>query len=598
MSSIAKLKVEGGDEAVETINRVQKSLDKLNKVQAKNRDATRLLDKATGGAVTKFQDLQKGVTQGIKGIGGLSKSFKGLKGAIAATGIGLLVVALGTIVAYWDDIKALVSGVTREQKDLLIVQQESVAETEKGFNLISQTTNLLKESGATEKDILGLKMQSTQETITALKAQLLTQKQVKKSQVDTAKRNKEILEGFVKMITLPLFVLLETIDSIGKALGKQFGLTEGLYGSLGNLIFDPEGVEEAGEKSIQETEDKLLELENRQSGFRQKIDSINKAADKKAEADAKTASDKAIAEEKKKQDALEKIRQGGIDTQDERRAEELKKIQDEYTQLLLDQEKYGGDRQALLDAQATKERELRNKFKEEDKAKEDADLLLEQEKIIEKLELDKEFEELNFEEQRAILSERSQALLNDKTLSEEQRLKLSEQFADAGVKVTELEAKQKEEATMSYAKALSGIGSILGAETQAGKLAASAGALIATYLNANKARESQLAIATPDAPIRAALAAGVEIVSGLANVKAINSVKVPKASGGGGSSAANRPAAPAVPPAFNIVGQSDTSQLSETIANQANEPVRAFVVSNDVTTAQSLERNIVQGATI
>ena len=284
MSSIAKLKVEGGDEAVETINRVQKSLDKLNKVQAKNRDATRLLDKATGGAVTKFQDLQKGVAQGIKGIGGLSKSFKGLKGAIAATGIGLIVVALGTIVAYWDDIKALVSGVTREQKDLLVVQQESVAESEKGFNLISQTTNLLKESGATEKDILGLKMQSTQETITALKAQLLTQKQVKKSQVDTAKRNKEILEGFLKMITLPLFVLLETIDSIGKALGKQFGLTEGLYGSLGNLIFDPEGVEEAGEKSIQETEDKLLELENRQSGFRQKIDSINKAADKKAEA--------------------------------------------------------------------------------------------------------------------------------------------------------------------------------------------------------------------------------------------------------------------------------------------------------------------------
>ena len=598
MSSVAKLKVEGGDEAVASINRVQKSLDKLNKVQAKNRDATRLLDKATGGAVTKFQDLQKGVTQGIKGIGGLSKSFKGLKGAIAATGIGLLVVALGTIVAYWDDIKALVSGVTSEQKNLLAVQQESVLETEKGFNLISQTTNLLKESGATEKDILGLKMQSTQETITALKAQLLTQKQVKKSQVDTAKRNKEILEGFVKMITLPLFVLLETIDSIGKALGKQFGLTEGLYGSLGNLIFDPEGVEEAGEKSIQETEDKLLELENRQSGFRQKIDSINKAADKKAEADAKTASDKAIAEEKKKQDALEKIRQGGIDTQDERRAEELKKIQDEYTQLLLDQEKYGGDRQALLDAQATKERELRNKFKEEDKAKEDADLLLEQEKIIEKLELDREFEELNFEEKKAVLLERSQALLNDETLTDKQRLDLQDQYGKASAEITDLEMTEKEKSQQRFLTAISGVSSILGAETQAGKLAASAGALVATYLNANKARQSQLAIPTPDAPIRAAIAAGVEIVSGLANVKAINSVKVPKAGGSGGASAVAPAAPPSIPPAFNIVGQTDSSQLSETIANQSQEPVRAFVVSNDVTTAQSLERNIVQGATI
>ena len=64
---------------------------------------------------------------------------------------------------------------------------------------------------------------------------------------------------------------------------------------------------------------------------------------------------------------------------------------------------------------------------------------------------------------------------------------------------------------------------------------------------------------------------------------------IPSQSGGGAATP---------PPAFNIVGQSDTSQLSETIANKANEPVRAFVVSNDVTTAQSLERNIVQGATI
>jgi len=64
---------------------------------------------------------------------------------------------------------------------------------------------------------------------------------------------------------------------------------------------------------------------------------------------------------------------------------------------------------------------------------------------------------------------------------------------------------------------------------------------------------------------------------------------VPASAGGGAATP---------PPAFNIVGQSETSQLSETIANQSNEPVRAFVVSNDVTTAQSLERNIVQGATI
>ena len=51
-------------------------------------------------------------------------------------------------------------------------------------------------------------------------------------------------------------------------------------------------------------------------------------------------------------------------------------------------------------------------------------------------------------------------------------------------------------------------------------------------------------------------------------------------------------------PAFNIVGQNETSQLAETIAGANQQPIKAYVVSNEVTTAQSLDRNIVQGATI
>lgn len=97
-------------------------------------------------------------------------------------------------------------------------------------------------------------------------------------------------------------------------------------------------------------------------------------------------------------------------------------------------------------------------------------------------------------------------------------------------------------------------------------------------------------------------AAGISIASTIAS--AAQSISKIKSSGNSNSTMkASVPAsagggAATPPPAFNIVGQSETSQLSETIANQSNEPVRAFVVSNDVTTAQSLERNIVQGATI
>ena len=57
------------------------------------------------------------------------------------------------------------------------------------------------------------------------------------------------------------------------------------------------------------------------------------------------------------------------------------------------------------------------------------------------------------------------------------------------------------------------------------------------------------------------------------------------------------PAIP-TPPTFNTVGASDTNQLATAIGDQAQTPVKAFVVSNDVTTAQSLDRNIVEGATI
>ena len=64
----------------------------------------------------------------------------------------------------------------------------------------------------------------------------------------------------------------------------------------------------------------------------------------------------------------------------------------------------------------------------------------------------------------------------------------------------------------------------------------------------------------------------------------------------GGSPAIQAPVVSA--PAFNIVGQNDTSQLAEAITGQTQAPIKAYVVSNEVTTAQSLDRNIVQGATI
>jgi len=69
-------------------------------------------------------------------------------------------------------------------------------------------------------------------------------------------------------------------------------------------------------------------------------------------------------------------------------------------------------------------------------------------------------------------------------------------------------------------------------------------------------------------------------------------------SGGGSVSGGGVPAAPPTPPSFNIVGASDTNQLADAIGGQTQQPVQAFVVANDVTSAQSLDRNIVEGASL
>jgi threonine dehydratase len=105
-----------------------------------------------------------------------------------------------------------------------------------------------------------------------------------------------------------------------------------------------------------------------------------------------------------------------------------------------------------------------------------------------------------------------------------------------------------------------------------------------------------MAIPTPDAPFRAALAAGLAIASGLKNVQSIIDVQTPGGGGAGGSApAAEAPRAPT----FNIVGTSPASanQIANTIGKE-QPPVKAYVVSNDVTTAQSLERNIVSSASL
>ena len=67
--------------------------------------------------------------------------------------------------------------------------------------------------------------------------------------------------------------------------------------------------------------------------------------------------------------------------------------------------------------------------------------------------------------------------------------------------------------------------------------------------------------------------------------------------GGGGSGGGSAPSAPQAP-SFNVVGAAPENQLAQAIGEDNKQPIKAFVVSNDVTNAQALDRNIVEGASI
>jgi len=66
--------------------------------------------------------------------------------------------------------------------------------------------------------------------------------------------------------------------------------------------------------------------------------------------------------------------------------------------------------------------------------------------------------------------------------------------------------------------------------------------------------------------------------------------------GGGGGGGASTPTMTA--PNFNVVGASSTNQLAQTIGNQQQQPIKTYVVAGDISTAQSLERNIIKGASL
>lgn len=187
-------------------------------------------------------------------------------------------------------------------------------------------------------------------------------------------------------------------------------------------------------------------------------------------------------------------------------------------------------------------------------------------------------------------------------LQTELKNKLEKDLADIDDKAKE-EAKQKEQALLDAKLAfaqqgLSLVAEIAGKGSKIGKAVAVAQATISGIEGVQNAystaQKSPITVGFPAYPVVQASLAGVfaalqirKILS--TNVGGASSGSSVSGGGGGGS-------APA-PPQFNIVGQSSTNQLSQTIAGQQNRPIQTYVVGNQVSTQQSLDRNAVATST-
>jgi hypothetical protein len=162
--------------------------------------------------------------------------------------------------------------------------------------------------------------------------------------------------------------------------------------------------------------------------------------------------------------------------------------------------------------------------------------------------------------------------------------------ADASKEIEKEKAAARDAYLTAGSNALKNAAALAGEATDAGKGLAIAATTIDTYQSAVSSYKSLSGIPVVG-PALGAAAAGVAIATGLMNVKNILAVKVP----GGSSSSA--PATGAAPN-FNVVGATGVNQLAGAISNREQQPVQAYVVANNVTTAQGLDRNIIRSATL
>jgi len=145
---------------------------------AGNGGAIAILDQLTGGLATQMKNAYESTRL-------FNVSLKATRGALIATGIGALVVSLGLVVAYWDDIVDFISGANKSLERQIELQETLLGFHDDEIAILEAQKSLLEAEGKSTdaiiqkiKDKIQLRIDDAELLIGDLQLQLEKEKSV------------------------------------------------------------------------------------------------------------------------------------------------------------------------------------------------------------------------------------------------------------------------------------------------------------------------------------------------------------------------------------------------------------------------------------
>lgn len=547
---------------------------------------------AVGESIDSFKQLGTVIKTQVVG------AFSTLRGAIIATGVGALAIAIGLVVANFDKVKkaildtfpgfgkltsfigntinaftdliGITNAATRAEQQRQAIYNKASAGTKIVNEGIQRQIKLLQAQGAEQGKIDALRKQSIQNELNDLK-KLADTKGILRG--EDAKKYKD-LQNDLQVIDA---TAQKQREDAAKQAASKGAAAANKYGESQKK--QDEQLAKERLEAEKEAQQKLADLRNQLFLSTFKDENEKKKAELNLafikEKDEILANTK-ITEETRNQLILAARLKLNADIDAVNQAQKDKKAAEDAKML----EEAAAQMQKEDDLEFANLQKKFAKTQENDKKQAAKDLADLDKKIL-KNTTDLELERSLLDEKQIAVEE---AFANS-LITEEQYNAALEANAKARADIDKLEAEAKVKNAEVASQLLGTISDIVGKNTAAGKAAAIASATIDTYLSAQKAYASQLLPGDPTSPIRAAIAAGIAVVGGIKNVKSILAVKTPNGGGGGAAniSAPSLSGAPIAPPQPQAATTNISTQSINALGNQAT---RAYVVESDVTSNQ------------